>query len=247
MGALEKLLNGFDFIELDKTEQKQLSYLINNDWNSLLKDHLFSEEELRKIISHVNDIDWEIISSCQKLSEAFIEEFQDKIKFGTISKYQILSEVFIRKYKDVLDLKIVANHQKLTPEFIKEFELEKYIEEDNWLYNSFDLNKFYIKDTKYEITSDGEHIIAYKPVRIDNHSVFNFQHKYEVGETYTSHCDCTNEVDSFGLSAQMKDDNSRYYNERKLLKVLIHMSDIGRIGHGNNKIRCFKLKVLEEV
>jgi hypothetical protein len=136
----------------------------------------------------------------------------------------------------------------LSSEFIAEFELEKYIEKGNWLYKEFEFKKDYIiNNTKYEITSDGEHIIAYKSVRNDNYSVFNFQYKYKIGETYTSHCDCTDEEDSFGLSAWTKEGALEYYNEGKLLKVLIHIADIGRIVHDDNKIRCYKLKILEEI
>ena len=41
---------------------------------------------------------WEDISMCQKLSESFIREYQDKVDWYWISKRQELSEPFIREY-----------------------------------------------------------------------------------------------------------------------------------------------------
>jgi len=38
-----------------------------------------------------------------------------------------------------------------------------------------------------------------------------------------------------------------YHSRGKLLKVKVNIEDIGAIVHNNNKIRCFKLEVLEEV
>ena len=44
------------------------------------------------------NVDWHGISSCQKLSESFIEKHSDKVKWNVISQYQKLSESFIEKY-----------------------------------------------------------------------------------------------------------------------------------------------------
>jgi len=99
----------------------------------------------------------------------------------------------------------------------------------------------------YEILNN-EYIIAYKSVRSDNYSVFNFQYKYEIGKIYESHCDCNlDEEDSFGLSAWTKEKALEYYDKGKLLKVKININDIGTITFKDNKIRCFKLEVLEEI
>ena len=96
---------------------------------------------------------------------------------------------------------------------------------------------------------DDKYIIAYKSVRNDYKSVyFPNKYKYEVGKTYTSNCDCnTNIENSFGLSGWTKQAALDYYSNGKLLKVRIDIEDIGAIVWDDNKIRCKKQTVIEEV
>ena len=159
----------------------------------------------------------------KELSESFIREFYDKVNWGFISRYQKLSEAFMG-----------------------EFKLNK--PEYSWLYETEENKLKYIKEnTNYEVVDD-KYIIAYKSVRSDNYSVYNFQYKYEVGKTHAAHCDCNFYNDnSFGLSAWTKERALEYHNRGKLLKVKIPISQIGAIVHDNKKIRCFELTVLEEV
>ena len=79
--------------------------------------------------------------------------------------------------------------------------------------------------------------------------LFNFQYKYEVGGIYESHCDCNaDNPNSFGLSGWTKEHALAYNSDGKLLKIRINIDDIGTIVcDDNNKIRCFKFQVLEEV
>jgi hypothetical protein len=68
-----------------------------------------------------------------------------------------------------------------------------------------------------------EYIIAYKAVREDYHSVYNWQYKYEVGQTYKSHCDCDLfEENSFGLSTWTKEGALEYYNKGKTYLQIWH-------------------------
>jgi len=145
-------------------------------------------------------------------------------------------------------LDYIINYQKLSPEFRKEFNLE--ISKYNWLYKSTKWKLNWIKNnTDYEIVDD-QYIIAYKSIKFNRYSVFNNQIKYKVGNTYEDfHCDCNENIEnSFGLSAWTKKEALGYYNYGKLLKVKINIEDIGCIvpSH-NNKIRCWKLTILEEV
>jgi hypothetical protein len=55
------------------------------------------EQRIHK--GHIN-MDWAYISKTQKLSEEFIENFQDRVDWGRISKTQKLSEEFIEKFQD---------------------------------------------------------------------------------------------------------------------------------------------------
>jgi len=102
------------------------------------------------------------------------------------------------------------------------------------------------KHTNYEVIDD-EYIIAYKSVRSNNYSVINFQYKYEIGKVYESHCDCNlDNENSFGLSAWTKEKALDYYNKGKLLKVKIHIDNLGCIVHNGGKIRAKELTVIEE-
>jgi hypothetical protein len=50
-------------------------------------------------ISEFSSTDWQNISVCQKLSEDFIKEFQDKVDWEYILKYQELSEDFKKEFQ----------------------------------------------------------------------------------------------------------------------------------------------------
>ena len=190
-------------------------------------------------------VDWDYISRCQKLNEPFIKEFADKVNWDYISRCQKLSEPFIKEFADKVDWDYIRRCQKLSEPFIKEYKIE--ISEDNWLYWSKQRKIDYINNnTSYEIV-DNSYIIAYKSIRDDGYSVFNFQYKYEIGETYSSTCDCTDNDASFGLSAWTKEKALKYYNKGKLIKVKIFIEDIGRIVQNDNKIRCFKFTVIDEI
>ena len=186
------------------------------------------------------------ISVRQKLSEDFIREFKDKVNWVYISQYQKLSEDFIREFKGKINWYCIDQYQKLSKDFIGEFRLT--LPKNNWLYTTKKEKLQNIKkNTQYEVINNN-YIIAYKSVRDDNYSVYNFQYQYLVGNTYTSHCDCNlNNENSFGLSAWTKNEALNYYSKGKLLKVKIKIEDIGAIIHECQKIRCSKLEVLEEV
>ena len=46
------------------------------------------------------EVDWFYISGNQKLSEEFIDKYNDRVEWSCISKYQKLSEDFIEKHKN---------------------------------------------------------------------------------------------------------------------------------------------------
>jgi hypothetical protein len=180
------------------------------------------------------------------LSENFIKEFKDRVYWDYISMFQKLSENFIREFKDKVYWNCISRYQKLSKSFRKEFNIK--IPERSWLYTTTKGKLKYIKEnTNYEII-DNKYIIAYKSVRDNYYSVINFQYKYDIGKTYRSHCDCNlTDENSFGLSAWTKEEAYKYYSKGKILKVQIPISKVGAIVHNNNKIRCFELKVLEEI
>ena len=232
------------------------------NWYYIVKCQKLSENFIREF---QDKMDWIEISSKQILSENFIREFQDKVHWGQISIYQKLSENFIREFQDKVYWIIISINQKLSEEFIKEFQNKIYwcyiirfqklsddfikefdlkIDEDNWLYKSTEFKKKQIIDCGlYECHED--YFIAYKAIRNDRYSHFNFQYQYLLNETYECHCDCTNNKDSFGLSVWTEKRAKSYDNTGLIVKVKVKYENVGRLVHNSNKVRCFKIEVLE--
>ena len=219
------------------------------DWHYISICKELSEDFIREF---KDKVDWYWLSNSQKLSEDFIREFKDKVNWGHISNNQKLFEDFIREFKDKVDWGRISNSQKLSEDFIREFNLK--IPENNWLYVTTEQKRAYLLENHanmffegggYELTEDS--IIAYKGVRLDGYSTFNFQYHYEVGNEYESHCNCSlEEENSFGLSAWTLE-KARNHCSEKIFKVEIKLQDLGAIVHGGGKLRAFKLKILEEI
>ena len=165
---------------------------------------------------------WVDISINQSLSESFIREFQDKVDWYEISTYQKLSNEFIEEFKNKLNL---------------------YEIKDSWHYKTTEEKKQAVIATGlYECHED--YFIAYKGIRSDRYSNYNFQYKYEKDGIYESWCDCSNEEDSFGLSV-WDEPNAREYCDELVVKVKVNYEDVGRVVHDGGKIRCFKIEVLD--
>jgi hypothetical protein len=158
-----------------------------------------------------------------------------------IFKYQKLSESFVKKFLHKPGSPYAYKYQKITSTFDRS---------NNWMYATVETKEEYIrKNTLYKIHEDkqGKYILAYKGIRRDNYSAFNFQYKYEIGQEYEAHCDCNLDVEnSFGLSAWTLSGAKSYCHE-KILLVKIYLEDIGAIVHNGSKIRCFKFEVIKEV
>lgn len=90
----------------------------NINWRFLCQYSKLSED----FIDRFNDkVQWRLISSNQKLSEEFMRKWANKINWKRISSSQVLSIDFIREYKDKLDWKHISSCQHLSERFIKEF------------------------------------------------------------------------------------------------------------------------------
>lgn len=229
----------------------------------IIKHQNLSDAFMRK---HIDKFHYFIKDLCkvQKLSESFIRDFKDKVSWSTICVYQKLSEPFMEEFIEYLDWKNVAIYQQLSPEFIKkhidlldsrlinryQYLPEHQKESNNWLYWTKQDKLKFIKENcngAYEIVDD-HYIVAYKSVRTNNYSHYNFQYKYEVGNEYEAHCnyDVSNS-NSFGLSAWTKKYAAIYNDCGKILKVHIKIEDIGAIIIDHNyKIRAKKFKVVSE-
>ena len=209
------------------------------DWVWISEYQKLSEGFIREF---QNKVYWNNISAYQKLSENFIREFRDKVKWYDISVFQKLSESFIREFQNRVNWKWISKYQKLSENFIKEFNLK--IDPDNWLYKDKNFKFKKIKETCLYEFLDADHILAYKGIRSDRYSKFNFQYQYLKGETYECHCDCTSNENSFGLSAWIEKKAKEHCNEL-VIKVKINVADIGRIVHDGGKLRCSKFTVLD--
>jgi len=194
------------------------------------------------IMEFKDKVSWGIISIYQNLSEGFIREFKDKVSWYNISIYQNLSEGFIREFKDKVDWGCISKYKKLSEGFIREFKLK--IGSDNWIYKDKEFKLEKIKNTGLYEFLDADHILAYKGIRSDRYSNFNFQYQYLKGGTYECHCDCTSSENSFGLSA-WTEEKAREHCGELVIKVKINVADIGRIVHDGGKLRCFKFTVID--
>lgn len=195
------------------------------------------------IIKFQDNMAWVSISS-HALSEDFIREFQNFVDWETISIYQNLSENFIREFKDKVDWEFISKHQKLSKNFIREFKDELYTDliEDNWIYKNTEFLKQQVINTNLYKCYEN-YFIAYKGIRSDRYSNFNFQYQYLPNQTYESWCDCSNKENSFGLSVWTEEEAYNYCNEL-VVKVKVNYEDVGRVIHDGGKIRCRKITIL---
>ena len=165
---------------------------------------------------------WKHLSEHGGLTEDFIREFADKVDWEYISKHQHLSKEFIEKFKDRL---IMCHVDK------------------SWHYKSVEEKKKAVMDTGlYECHDD--YFVAYKGIRKDRYSRFNFQYQYLKGETYETWCDCSDNENSFGFSAWTEEGAKNYCNEL-VVRVKVRYEDVGRVVHNGGKIRCFKMEILD--
>ena len=213
-----------------------------NDYNSYKQP--LSDEFIER---HSKRVDWYYISSRQKLSEQFIERNADRVNWLCISAHQKLSEEFIERNADRVGWvgwHYISKYQKLSEEFRIKHNLN--LPENNWLYADKETKRKAIEDLGfYEL--DGDYVIAYKGIRSDGYSVYNFQNHYELGGIYEAHADHNlyNE-NSFGLSA-WTEKKARAYCDQKLIKVKIHLDDVAALVHNGGKIRCTRFEVIEEL
>ena len=185
------VINGDDWMRISARQKLSEDFIRefedNVDWGCISANQKLSENFIREFQDKVN---WLCISAQQKLSEAFIREFQDKVDWDWISIYQKLSEDFIREFKNEVDWDYISKYQKLSNEFTEEFKdkLDLNKIKESWHYKTTEEKKQAVIATElYECHED--YFIAYKGIRSDRYSNYNFQYKYEKGGTYESWCD----------------------------------------------------------
>ena len=211
-------------------------------WYRITRCQKLSEDFIREFSDRV---DWNYISTCQKLSENFIREFKHKVNWPDISIYQKLSENFIREFKGEVSWYWISSYQKLSDDFIREFKdiLDLDSIRDNWAYKDAEFLKAQVEATGlYECHDD--YFIAYKGIRSDRYSKYNFQYQYLPGETYEAFCDCSPSEISFGLSV-WTEGKAKEYSDELVVKVKVRYEDVGRVVHDGGKIRCRRITILD--
>ena len=197
------------------------------------------------IIEHKDLVDWNCISIYQKLSENFIAKHKDLVSWHYISKYQKLSEDFIAKHKNWVNWKCISIYQKFSKSFISIYNnfLNIPFVNDNWLNKSTEFKKNAVVNTgKYECYED--YFIAYKGIRSDRYSSYNFQYQYMPGETYECFSDGSDDNCSFGLSVWTKKEAAEYCDEL-VVRCKIYYKDVTRVVLDDHKIRCSKITILD--
>ena len=211
-------------------------------WAGISEYQRLSEDFIREF---ADKVDWDYISKYQRLSEDFIREFKNRVDWDWIAKHQHLSEDFIREFADRVDWYRISTYQYLSKEFIDEFKdkLDMCCVTDSWHNISTEEKKRAVMNTGlYECHED--YFIAYKGIRSDRYSNFNFQYQYLKGHTYETWCDCSSGENSYGFSAWTKEGARNYCNEL-IVRVKVRYEDVGRVVHNGGKIRCFKLEILD--
>ena len=89
-----------------------------DDWMSVSAHKFLTEDFIREF---ADEVKWGYISTNQHLSEEFIREFADEVDWVGISLCQRLSEDFIREFKDEVGWYCVSKYQQLSEDFIREF------------------------------------------------------------------------------------------------------------------------------
>ena len=247
---IERHANDINWVSISRHQALSESFIEKHkdkvDWKNISKHQRLSEEFIKK---HKDKVNWSLVSTYQSLSEHFIKNNVKEYYWDNISKYQKLSEGFIGKMLDKQRLPSLVNnlfsYQKLSDEFIKRHNLS-INKNDLWQYKDVRLKKNKIVKTGlYECYDD--YFIAYKAIRSNRYSIFNFQYQYLPGETYESNCDCTDEENSFGLNVGTYSFAKNYLGNKNgiIVKCKVYYKDIGRIVYEGEKVRCFKITVLE--
>ena len=173
------------------------------------------------------------------MSENFIDKYTDKIDWYLISKYQKLSEDFIDKHTDKVGRYSISRYQVISPEFADKHNIKI---NNNSQRTAAEWKKMIEKTGLYEYHEN--YFYAYKNIRSDRYSHFNFQYRYLPGETYECFSDYSNDENSFGLSAWTEKEAHNYNGHGMVVKLKVNYTDVTAIVHDSNKIRCKRITVL---
>ena len=205
-------------------------------WSAISRYQKLSEDFIDK---HTDKVDWNCISRYQKLSEDFIDKHTNKVYWSAISIYQKLSEDFIDKHTDRVYWDYISKYQAITPEFADKHNIKI---NNNSQRTADEWKKMIEKTGLYKCHED--YFYAYKNIRNDRYSHFNFQYQYLPGEIYDCFSDYSDDENSFGLSAWTEKEAHDYSDNGMVVKLKVNYTDVTAIIHNSNKIRCKRITVL---
>ena len=205
-------------------------------WSAISRYQKLSEDFIDK---HTDKVDWNCISRYQKLSEDFIDKHTNKVYWSAISIYQKLSEDSIDKYTDRVYWDYISKYQAITPEFADKHNIKI---NNNSQRTADEWKKMIEKTGLYKCHED--YFYAYKNIRNDRYSHFNFQYQYLPGEIYDCFSDYSDDENSFGLSAWTEKEAHDYSDNGMVVKLKVNYTDVTAIIHNSNKIRCKRITVL---
>lgn len=194
------------------------------------------------IDAHKDIVDWDDISIYQRLSPEWMSQHLTSLNLYSIFKTQQLPISFIEDYMKYAPLEIVATYQTL-PSSMRE-KLHRYELDENERYLSIDEKREKIFQTGLFDCHD-DYFIAYKAIRKDRYSIYNFQYWYEKGGVYSENCDCMPTRNSFGLNVCTLPYAEFYMvNENDIIvRCKIRYEDVGRIL--GQIVRCFRIEILD--
>jgi hypothetical protein len=125
--------------EATKMEKKKKTEFIQEKINAIeAKGGKTNYYDMEEMYGRVHDL-WKVISETQKLPEAFIEKYSEKLNWHSICRNQKLSDDFMRKHKEKLNWWAVAYFQDYSEEFLLEFftEIMEAVSFDNPKHDMF--------------------------------------------------------------------------------------------------------------
>jgi len=161
-------------ISINLNEKITIAQINNNNF--------FRDKETQRLVDiftkdyglDPRDWHWSDISYYRRLTEDFIREFQDKVKWEWISCHQTLSEDFIREFKDKVFWSYISGKQKLSEDFIREFQNEVVWP---WISKYQRLSENFIREFKDKVSWD--YISKYQ--RLSEDFIEEFKDKINIG------------------------------------------------------------------
>lgn len=95
------------------------------DWRTVWVNYKFTDKQLNKLIAMLDKssiyIDWCLISSCQQLSESFMNQHSTRLNWAYLSEYQYMTLEFMKMHNDDIVTTQLLKNQVIPKETIDAF------------------------------------------------------------------------------------------------------------------------------